>query len=362
MKLLKSDTFVDNIKQIKAINMKNWKELEIGKLFPNPKRGTNKATEFRGKIGETPLIAASGYNEGISYLTTSESARLSDENCLTMSANGAGVGSVFYRSERFIATNDCWVLVNKNLNKYRGLFLATIISSVAKRNFAWTKKPSEDLLLKTKIPLPLDKNEEPDWEYMEIFIKKYLSLYKGFSSTKLEELSKNVKTKTKTTLNKWKEFILCGDNGLFELKNSISKIHNKDIVNGLGNIPYVTRTKNNNGISRYVSKQRIKINRGDCLTIGMDAITIFYQERDFYTGDKIKILRNKNLNKLNSLFLLTVIKSVIKQNFSWGERGMNFNELAKLKIRLPSKDDQPDWRYMEDCIKNLHKKVEIILK
>jgi len=180
MTLSKIDNFVKEVKLTKNIDTSRWKEFKISDLFPTPKRGSNKATKFKGKIGKTPLIAASGYNEGISYLTTSEGAKLSNENCLTMSANGAGVGSTFYRSEKFIATNDCWVLDNSNLTKNSGLFMATIISSVAKNNFAWTKKPSEKLLLKTKIKLPVDKKGEPDWEYMENYIKTLsLSLAKA---------------------------------------------------------------------------------------------------------------------------------------------------------------------------------------
>ena len=49
-----------------------------------------------------------------------------------------------------------------------------------------------------------------------------------------------------------------------------------------------------------------------------------------------------------------VIKNIIKQNFHWGGRGMNFKELNKLTIKLPVDDDnQLDWKYMENYIKNL---------
>jgi hypothetical protein len=59
------------------------------------------------------------------------------------------------------------------------LFLCFSINAVAKKQFAWTNKPSREKLLNTVILLP-SKNNEPDWEKMEQMAK---SKYEYFAKT-----------------------------------------------------------------------------------------------------------------------------------------------------------------------------------
>jgi hypothetical protein len=360
MGLSKINNFVRGIKQNKKIDISKWNEFEVSKLFDvELSKGDNQAQKLIE--GNIPLISAGNFNNGVcKYIKKGDvESNLFQKNTLTIDM----FGKSFYQDEDYYAVSHGRVNILKpkfKLNKNIGLFLVGVFNSTFTKKYSFSVMCSQSALNGETIKLPVNKYNEPDWEFMEDYIKEFLSHYQKLRE--LEELPKKIKNETKVNLSEWKEFSLCGNNGLFELKNSISKIHSKNILNNLGSIPYVTRTETNNGVAKYIPEQKIKINARNCLTIGMDAITIFYQERDFYTGDKIKILRNKNLNKKNSLFLIAVIKHIIKQNFHWGGKGMNFKELAKLKIKLPSKNNEPDWKFMANYIRNIDRKIEVVIK
>ena len=120
-------------------------------------------------------------------------------------------------------------------------------------------------------------------------------------------------------------------------------------------LPYITRTTQNNATELYIPyKEFCKkyINQGNTICIGAEGFQAFYQKDDFITGNKINIMRNEKLNLLNSLFLNTVLNLEIKNKFSYG-RGLVKSRLENLSIRLPAKNNQPDWEFMENYIKNL---------
>jgi hypothetical protein len=87
---------------------------------------------------------------------------------------------------------------------------------------------------------------------------------------------------------------------LFDIKRGESKY----IVNlKKGNIPYVSATSNNNGISYYVKARN---NEGNKITLSYDGTIgeAFYQKRDFFASEKIAVLelRNKELNPYLAMF------------------------------------------------------------
>lgn len=154
----------------------------------------------------------------------------------------------------------------------------------------------------------------------------------------------------------WNEFYIGGDNGLFKITSTSSGIDkNKLVLSDDGKIPYITRTDINNGINHFIGdkqKANYKIDKGNVITIGLDTQTVFYQEKDFFTGQNIQVIKHKELNKLNSLFLITLLK-VQMQKFNWGGNGATLGRLSRTKIMLPIDDkEKPDYEYMEQYAKS----------
>lgn len=149
----------------------------------------------------------------------------------------------------------------------------------------------------------------------------------------------------------WKTFSL-GDKKYFTLHSTLNGIDkNKLVDSGEKKYPYITRSKNNNGLDMFVSEQPQEINKGNVIIIGLDTQTVFYQESDFYTGQNVQILYNKHLTKNIAFFLIPIIKKQLAV-LNWGGNGATLGRLKKKNIILPVKDDgTPDWSFIEEYIR-----------
>jgi len=91
-------------------------------------------------------------------------------NCIVFICDGQGsVGYSNYMNEDFIGSTTLSVGYNKNLNKYTGLFLVSVLD-LERPKYSYGRKYRK-FLPSTSIKLPVDKNGNPDWAYMESYIK-----------------------------------------------------------------------------------------------------------------------------------------------------------------------------------------------
>jgi hypothetical protein len=117
--------------------------------------------------GTELLISASEKNNGLNKLIKSGNKLFNKS--ITIANNGS-VGASFYQDSNFYATSDVTVLNKKNINKYIGLFVSTIITKERYR-FSYGRKWSNEKMKITKIKLPSTSQNTPDWEFMESYIK-----------------------------------------------------------------------------------------------------------------------------------------------------------------------------------------------
>lgn len=107
----------------------------------------------------------------------------------------------------------------------------------------------------------------------------------------------------KIDISNWKEFSICGEDGIFELLQPKAR-KSKDYLEE-GEVPFVASGSFNNGIEKYIKTDE-ELDKGNCITISAIGGFSFYQEKDFAgrggAGSAIKILYNENLNELNALF------------------------------------------------------------
>lgn len=164
----------------------------------------------------------------------------------------------------------------------------------------------------------------------------------------------------------WKEFTV---GRILNCNTTVLSI--KDILDD-GNIPFVSRTAENNGIDGYVSVEQLAITKGNCLTVGAEGIYSFYQQKDFATGNKVYTLRNDNISIYHYMFIATILNKE-DYKYSYGRARIKSKleeEIIKLPIKYnndntPVIDENrtysdegyiPDWQFMEDYIKSLHHK------
>lgn len=170
----------------------------------------------------------------------------------------------------------------------------------------------------------------------------------------------------KLTDREWQGFFIGGIEGIFQIKATKSGIDkNKLKVSENGKTPYITRSDMDNGINLFVSDEQMpkyKKDGGNVITIGLDTQTVFYQKNSFWTGQNIQVLSNDYLNYWVAVFVIPLLKIQMKK-FAWGSTGATLGRLSRTRIMLPvNSDGLPDWRFMEDFIKQKEQKQIADLK
>ncbi len=105
----------------------------------------------------------------------------------------------------------------------------------------------------------------------------------------------------------------------------------------------------------YLNEDKKYLNAGNTISFGQDTATMFYQEKPYFTGDKIKILKPKNerFNKLNSMFFITEMTKAFS-NFSWGSSSFSIDVISEQSITLPiTSSGEIDFDFMESFIREL---------
>ena len=129
---------------------------------------------------------------------------------------------------------------------------------------------------------------------------------------------------------------------------------NKVKILDKGEYPYIVRMGDNNGQKGFINEDTKYLNEGNTISFGQDTATVFYQEKAYFTGDKIKILKpkDKRFGKSNALFFLTAISQPFK-NFSWGNSRFNISTIEGQIVSLPVKNRKIDFLFMERFVAEL---------
>lgn len=162
---------LNDFKTVEPIEEKGFSEFEIGKLFAlsqGKSKGLNHLTKRERGVN---YLGATNLNNGVLCQVEKVNKLVHAGNGIAFIRNGEGsMGYSVYKAEKFIATSDISVGYNPNLNRYIGLFITTVADKVrGKYNFGY--KRSSSRLVKEKILLPINDKGDPDYEYMENYIK-----------------------------------------------------------------------------------------------------------------------------------------------------------------------------------------------
>jgi len=154
--------------QSPSLAIEKWKDFKIGDLFELERCKNSSAGDlFDGS--DCYYLGAKKNDNGVMRRVKRESHLITKGNCIVFIGNGQGsVGFANYMNQDFIGTADLTVGYNEHLNKYVGMFLVTLLDlERPKYSFGrkWSARISD-----TIIRLPA-KNNVPNWEFMENYIK-----------------------------------------------------------------------------------------------------------------------------------------------------------------------------------------------
>ena len=157
----------ENISQCYTINVKEWKKFKIKELFDVVGSKTtpiNKLEEYGDCI--YPYVTTQSKNNAVAgtydYYTE-------EGNVLTV--DSAVLGYCSYQQFNFSASDHVEKLIPKfKMNKYIALFFVALINM---ENFRYNYgiKYNQTRIKETIINVPVNKDNNPDYEYMENYIK-----------------------------------------------------------------------------------------------------------------------------------------------------------------------------------------------
>ena len=316
------------------MKLNNWKEFKISEIFSLKNCKCSNASELIS--GNDLLYIGAKKNEnGVMKRVAFDDNLVSEGNCIVFICDGQGsVGYCNYMDRDFIGSTTLTVGYNKNLNRFNALFIVTVLDKERfKYSYGRKYRPH---LENTKIKLP-EKEGAPDWAFMDNYIRQ-------LKHPQIK--TRNFKTQQLLQTYKWQDFRLVN-----YFKIVPGKYHSSDDFD-CGKTPYVSASNINNGISQYINLEPEF--KGNCIITGKVGCTAFYQPKDFCATSDVNILVPKNflLNKYIGMFLVSVINK--SENYKWNYgRQCRVGDSKEIIIKLPAKNNEPDWEFMEDYIKSL---------
>lgn len=152
---------------MKKIDTTQWGEFLLGNLFIVEKG--KRLTKANMKPGNINYIGATAFDNGITaHIANNE--HLHPAGTITVCYNGS-VGQTFYQTTPYWATDDVNVLYPRFEMKPQVAFFIIPILRTMGQKYAFIDKWTKDKMENTKILLPRDAEGNPDWAYMEEYMK-----------------------------------------------------------------------------------------------------------------------------------------------------------------------------------------------
>ena len=168
-------TTQNKISSVPALNVKDWKEFKFGDLISDIYKANaiNKDDLTIAESDALPIryITRTGDNNGCELFADRELIDVSfieEGNAITI---GDTTATCFYQSDEFIA-GDHMVVIRAGswLNKHTGLFIVAMLTN-EQYKYSYGRAFLMEKIKDTFIKLPVDFAGNPDWQFMEDYIK-----------------------------------------------------------------------------------------------------------------------------------------------------------------------------------------------
>ncbi len=302
-----------------------------------------------------PIICKSKNNEGVATIGFNKpSFKTNMGNCLTLPIGGSSntFWSTYRESDQefLTATGDLLIfrlkVTETVLNKYIASFLNTIFRTLNQqkyRHFGYNL--TSPRLKKETIKLPQTSSGEPDWDFMENYIKHLKEDIPVISEVHEPSLELDV--------DSWTEFKI---EDLFDMERP-KGVKFQDTTPGT--IPLIRASKEKEGVHSFVSPiDGYKIHKGNCITRPTNGdvphATFRRKDEDFMLMGNAMLyrLKEKELTREIGLFIVTIMRLLAdKFGFSYV---LNSTRMKAETIKLPTTSKgTPDWDFMERYIKEI---------
>ena len=303
------------------------------------------------------VITAGLSNNGILGKTDIK-AKIFNANTITIDM----FGNAFYRQFRYKMVTHARVFSLKSIfsiTQRQGIFLSSAMYFL-KYNFGYENMCSWAKIKQEKISLPVKKDREIDFAFMEDFISQleacrlsqleaYL-LVTGLKNYTLTPAEEQALTDFQNGKVKWGEFNL---ENLYGKSTRGKRLKSADRING--DLPFVTAGEAETGVSAFIGND-VEIFAANTTTIDMFG-SAKYRNYEYGGDDHIAVVHTEKINKYAAIFVTTAIhKSSYTGKFSYS-RNFYAKDADELNIYLPTTNNIPDYSMMEILISAVQKLV-----
>lgn len=336
---------------------REWKEFKVSEIFK-----INNSKPYHKKNLEI-------VKKGVSYITrTSENNGLEDiikEGNFTLNKGntisfGAENADFFYQSNDYVSGNKMYSISHAKISRSIGLFLVQVFrTSIKNCGFGYGKGLTGTRMMNRIVLLPIDNQKNPDWQFMEDYIKQIETKQRKQILIYYKSLINNDYPiqKIKLTDREWEVFKI-GD--IFKVSGT--KTTHPSMLLSNGKTPRITCASTNNALDGFYKNAPTE--KGG--VIAVDSATdayLSYQKNDFIATDHVEKISMKGdlyMSKEIGLFLKKAIDNSKLNKFGYGYK-FSQTRMKKQLITLPvDKNNKPDWQFMEDYIK--YKQLKIVKK
>ena len=302
--------------------------------------------------GLVPYITATANNNGIGYFVANNNETL-ESGCLSVNRNGS-VGYCFYHPYKALYGNDTRKLRPKKNNRYISLFISMCITK-QREKYGYGYKMGTGRLKRQRILLPVDTNNNPDWAFMEAYMKqKEQQILKPTIEKLCKQLIINdILRGGKSLCSNWKAFYFTEVFTEIQRGKRLKKADHKD-----GQTPYVSSTSLNNGIDGFIGNDGSVRRFNNCLTLANSGSVgcAFYHQYTFVASDHVTKLKRDGLDKYAYLFMIPIINR-LSEKYSFN-REINDERIKREKLLLPATDKgEIDFAFMSAFMKEVEHNI-----
>ena len=302
--------------------------------------------------GFVPYITATANNNGIGYFVANNNETL-ESGCLSVNRNGS-VGYCFYHPYKALFGNDTRKLRPKKNNRYVSLFISMCITK-QREKYGYGYKMGTGRLKRQRILLPVDANNNPDWAFMEAYMKQK---EQQILKPTIEKLCKhlvinNILTGGKLSHTHWKAFNFTEVFTEIQRGKRLKKSDHSE-----GTTPYVSATALNNGVDGFIGNESGVRKFSNCLTVANSGSvgSAFFHHYEFVASDHVTQLKRDGLDKYAYLFMIPLINR-LSEKYSFN-REINDNRIKREKLILPSTDEgEIDFAFMSSFMKEVEQDI-----
>jgi len=309
--------------------------------------------------GKYPYVIRSNTNNGIRGYITQDTKYLNDGNTISF---GQDTATMFYQKEPYFTGDKIKIfsLKDRALNEKIGLYFITSMKK-AFSTFSWGSSSfDEKILNKVLVSLPVTASGEIDYNYMEERISEleeeriseleaYLRVT-GLNDYILTDEEEKAIKRFNSDRVEWKEYNV---EQLFGKSTRGKRLKSFDRITGT--LPFVTAGETDEGISAYIGNN-VEVFSKNTSTIDMFG-SAKYRNYNYGADDHVAVVHTENLPKHAAMFITSSLnKSSHAGQFDYS-RNFYAKDADKLIISLPTKNNAPDYAFMETYIKAIQKLV-----